>query len=120
MTLETDELDKMLAAARETRDLMPADLTRRMLADAEQVQSEWRAPRKTPATDTLGLWHRLLAIVGGWPGLGGMVAACATGVWIGVSPPDFLPDPASLVYQTTSETETLGYYGLADAMSEEG
>ncbi|SDD51646.1 hypothetical protein [Ruegeria marina] len=50
----------------------------------------------------------------------GMAVACATGVWTGVSPPDFLPDPALLVFQTAREADVLGYYGLAGVMHEEG
>ena len=42
-------------------------------------------------------WRGLLAAIGGWPAAGGLVAATATGLWIGIAPPPALDAFASAV-----------------------
>ncbi len=39
------------------------------------------------------IWRQFVSAVGGWPALGGLVAASLSGLWIGLAPPSFLPDP---------------------------
>ncbi|MCE8526144.1 hypothetical protein KBY23_12780 [Ruegeria pomeroyi] len=121
MTDDMTDLDWMLHAARAGRDDLPEALAQRMLADAAGVQASL-TPRPVPGRDlhAHGAWRALLAALGGWRGMGGLATACAAGVWIGVAPPEFLPDPAQLVLGAQTETETLGFYDLADIISEDG
>jgi len=52
--------------------------------------------------------------------MGGMVAACGAGLWIGLVPPDFLPDPVEIL-TTPSQTEALPYesYDLTALLDED-
>ncbi len=83
-----DELDKMLAQAREVSP--PEALMGRVLQDALATQMV-PAPRPLPRA---GLWQRCHDLLGGWQGMGGLVATSCAGVWIGISPPAYLPEPA--------------------------
>ncbi|WP_170409219.1 hypothetical protein [Ruegeria atlantica] len=95
MTEDEDNLDLLFAQARQDRHELPDDLAVRILTDAESVRLNRLKPDE-PKTNPL--WARLLAGLGGWQGMGGLVAASMAGVWIGFSAPDFLPDPASYLY----------------------
>ncbi len=93
------ELDQLFAQARQTRPELPDDLAVRILTDAETV----RLDRLKPAVQSRPVWARILDGIGGWQSMGGLVAASAAGVWIGLSAPEFLPDPATIIYpQETS------------------
>ncbi|MCU9838486.1 hypothetical protein OEZ49_11975 [Ruegeria sp. WL0004] len=121
MADETTRLDELLVAARFSRQDIPDDLVGRILTDADRIQTNrYAGPRAVAERREPGLWRQLLNSLGGWPGLGGMAAACATGVWIGMFPPDILPDPSDLVFQTQSDGELLGYYGLVDVLGGDG
>ena len=97
MKMAEDEmdLDQLLAKARQTRPDLPDDLAVRIVTDAETV----RLDRLKPASSSRrSVWVRMLDGIGGWQSMGGLVAASAAGVWIGLSAPDFLPDPAAIIY----------------------
>ncbi|MCW8843454.1 MAG: dihydroorotate dehydrogenase [Rhodobacteraceae bacterium] len=116
--MQDHDLDALFAAAaRDTAQDPSADLLARVLADAEAVQPkampiEASAPRR-------GMFDGILAVIGGWPSLGGLAAATVAGVWIGFSAtPTVLPDGlASLVGQ--SDTEYLAYLDTSYAYLEE-
>lgn len=114
---KTEELDVFFAAARQQTDTLSEDLTNRMLGDALAVQAQF-APVVQERQARPGLWRQLVSAVGGWPAMGGLVAACATGIWIGVAPPDFVPDPLTLVGQTQSDLNLLDSYEFAAMMTE--
>jgi len=115
------ELDDLFAAARQNPAPMPDRLTRAIMADAvtaraEGVVSEPEIQRRP----RLGMWRQLMFAIGGVPALGGLAVACAAGVWIGLSPPSFLPDPAQLVgLSTTSTSVPYDSYDLAMVLGEE-
>ncbi len=99
MTERENDLDHLFAQARQTRPALPEDLAVRIETDAEAVRLQRLSTETKPARN--GVF--VLDIIGGWRGLGGLVAASATGVWIGFSAPAFLPDPASyLLSQDTT------------------
>ena len=90
------ELDELFAVARRQRDHLPEGLAGRMMADAAQVHSEQslpEQPRQRP------VWLQVFDFLGGWRGVGGLATACAAGIWIGLAPPSFLPDPLDLLLQ---------------------
>lgn len=101
---ESAALDALLAKAADAPAKVPDALIARVLADAERVQP---APSK-PAHKKVHFGQRLSEIFGGWQGLGGMVAATCAGVWIGLSPPDAMPDAGALLlgYETADITTT--------------
>ncbi|WP_299986876.1 hypothetical protein [uncultured Ruegeria sp.] len=88
MADQDKELDHLFAQARAARDVFPDDLAVRIETDAEAVRLA-RSARKRRRT-----WRDKMKAIGGWHGVSGLVAASATGVWIGFSAPTFLPDPA--------------------------
>lgn len=109
-------LDQAFARARETAGQMPVGLEQCILADADGIQAGFGTPEPPRRA---GLWSQLLAALGGWPTLGGLATACAAGVWIGVAPPNFLPDPVQLVLGAERYLDFADMDDLAMAMSEE-
>lgn len=75
------ELDAMFDSARADPPAVSQALMARVLADAQAAQ-----PR---ARRDLAGW---LSRIGGLPALGGFVTATCVGIWIGVAPPETLPD----------------------------
>ena len=69
-----DFLSDMFEEARATPAPVSGDLLARVLSDA--------AAANAPTG-----WRGLLAVLGGWPTMGGLVAAGVAGLWIGVAPP---------------------------------
>ncbi|WP_425049993.1 hypothetical protein [Psychromarinibacter sp. S121] len=109
--LGADDLDALFEAAR-TRTAEPtAALFERVLADAE-AEMPTAPPVASPVAPAprRGLAARLLSAVGGWPAATGLVAAAATGVFIGMAAPSAV------------ETLSGGYvsgttgYGMEDLM----
>jgi hypothetical protein len=97
-------LDAFFAAARSDKSVPGDALMARILADAGQVQGRPATPAgaPTPAPVSTG-WRSILAAIGGWPAMGGMVMATMAGLWIGISPPSSLTTFASgLLGETVS------------------
>jgi len=111
------DLEALFAEAREGADQMPVGLMGRIVADADRVQAGF-GERTTPVR-TPGVWGQIMQVLGGWPAMGGLAAACAAGVWIGLAPPSFLPDPAGYVFETGADMDLTGADQLALALSEE-
>ncbi|MFG6561086.1 MULTISPECIES: hypothetical protein [unclassified Sulfitobacter] len=105
-----DDLEDFFAAARANPPQVSADLQARVLADAEAHMP--KAPRQP--------WHRALwQLLGGAAGLSGLATAAAVGVWVGVAPPEGMPDLAGQFVTGTWETETSDLT-VADTGSEFG
>ncbi len=126
MTTMTDDKDIDLAAffdaARADPPAMPGALSDRILADAHRVlaDEERLAQARRDAGKRPGLRAQLAAALGGWYGAGGLVAACAAGVWIGVAPPQGLPDPGSIWLASDTSWDIYETGGLWAAVSEDG
>lgn len=97
---QDNALEVFFEAARATPPPVPADLMARVQADAGDVQPA--APKRATG------WVQAL---GGLPGLGGLVTAACIGVWIGVAPPQQLPDIGALALglQEASAEDTAGF-----------
>jgi hypothetical protein len=117
----TDDLDLLFAASRRDTESIPTGLSQRILTDADQVQAEFGVAGQRVATHIapLGWWRQMLAALGGWPTVSGLATACAAGVWIGLAPPSFMPDPAQLVLGAQSDIELVETYDLVMALAEE-
>lgn len=105
-------LDAFFAAARSDARL-PTDLAARMVRDADGMHRS-RTPNRP------GRWAQLRDVLGGWYGMGGLVAACAAGVWMGFAPPAGLPDAVSLFAGQDSTAELYLSESFAMAMAEDG
>jgi hypothetical protein len=114
---EFRDLERLLAEARQEVDQMPAGLMTRIVADADQIQAGFGEPDSP--IQSPGLWAQILQVLGGWPAMGGLAAAGAAGVWIGLAPPSFLPDPAGYVWEEAADLDLIGIDQLALALSEE-
>lgn len=79
-------LQLLFDAARAARPSPSDDLMARITADAADAQPD----RETVRPETPGVFRQILDALGGWPALGGLVTAAATGVYIGVVQPDIL------------------------------
>lgn len=98
-----DHLEDLFAAARSAPTELPGPLQASLLADAQRVQEERSSARdraaetsqllSSPQDLSRQIWRQFVSAVGGWPALGGLVAASLSGLWIGLAPPSFLPDP---------------------------
>ncbi|TMV08010.1 hypothetical protein FGK63_11215 [Ruegeria sediminis] len=116
MTDKDTHLEQLFAAARRQGERLPDDLAARMLADAGTVLSERVHPvqeRQRPS------WRQVFDYLGGWRGMGGLATACAAGIWIGLAPPGFLPDPAELLIQPDA-TDLFSDLTLSELYVEEG
>lgn len=83
------ELDRLLDQAARDDTVVPQTLMARVLDDADTVQPV-SVPMRTVRQS--GFLARLSQSLGGWAGIGGLAAASCVGFWIGVSPPEALPD----------------------------
>ncbi|UWQ82491.1 hypothetical protein [Leisingera caerulea] len=114
-----EELEDLFAAARSQRPGMPAPLNAAILADAAREQAGFRAARPERAVRQ-PLWRQLIEAIGGWPAMGGLAAASAAGLWIGIAPPSFVPDPVALAgYENTSTAFADESYDMALMLSED-
>ena len=82
---DTDRLETLFAAARDAAPLPRGDLLARVEADALAEQARQARLRRVARP---GIWPQLRAALGGWPGLAGLAAACAAGIWLGFAAPD--------------------------------
>lgn len=90
-----DRLGALFAAARREAQDLPPGLQSRILADATRIGAAYGDARsRVSPGDRL---RRIRDMLGGWPAMAGLATACAAGVWIGLAPPSFLPDPVDLV-----------------------
>lgn len=91
--LSEAELDLLFRAAEEEAPLPSSDLFDRIMADAAAMQ-----PVVEPATAQRQSWLTgLRETLGGWAGLSGLAGAVATGLIIGVFPPEALGSYAESV-----------------------
>lgn len=81
-------LENLFEQARAEPPQVPHGLMTRVLEDARAVQ---------PNGKNAG-WRGWLLAIGGLPALGGLVTATCVGFWLGVAPPDGLPDLAGQVF----------------------
>lgn len=110
---DMDHLEDLFATARREPVELPQALQAAMLAEAADIQSARKAELAPTAATIAGaarqapisLWRQFLAAVGGWPALGGLAAASLCGLWIGLAPPDFLPDPVESYASYTSGSQ---------------
>jgi len=82
MTDNGNDLEGLFAAARRDAPVASGDLMARVLGDAYAMQPE-TVVRIVPVRRAW--WRVLLAAVGGWPAVSGLVTATLVGVWIGAS-----------------------------------
>ena len=81
--IDLTDLDALFEEAK-SQDA-PEDLMARVLEDALAAQPVPIARVKP------GLRAQIAAVLGGWQGIGGLVAATCAGIWIGITPPANLP-----------------------------
>ncbi|MBY6139258.1 hypothetical protein KUV26_07385 [Leisingera daeponensis] len=113
------ELEDMFAAARADPPALPLHLNTAILADAARVQPGGQTAANVRA-ERQPMWRQLIEAVGGWPALGGLTAACAAGLWIGMAPPSFVPDPAALAgYEENGTAVPYDSYDMAMVLSED-
>ncbi|NSY40039.1 hypothetical protein [Leisingera sp. ANG59] len=113
------ELEDLFAAARSGRPAVPEHLNAAILADAARVQPGYQ-PAAPAQAARQPLWRQLTEALGGWPALGGLAAASAAGLWIGLAPPSFVPDPVALAgYEDSSTVFADGSYDMALMLSED-
>tara|TARA_R110002094_G_scaffold40798_4_gene53175 strand:- start:1689 stop:2042 length:354 start_codon:yes stop_codon:yes gene_type:complete len=92
-TNEITDVEAFFADARATPPQVPAALMQRVLEDAEALR---------PYAGPIG-WRGWFRLLGGAPGVGGLVTATCVGIWLGVAPPNVLPDLAGEFLDTTAE-----------------
>jgi len=96
-------LESLFDAARADPPQVPEALMARVIADAQTFQPNIARTRWQG-------WQGWLRAIGGLPALGGLVTATCVGFWLGVAPPEGLPDLAGQVLgqqdSTALETAT--------------
>ena len=84
---DDDRLEAFFTAARATTPEPSQDLLARVLADAAEVSLGGGA-RLLPPPARASRLRQAFEAMGGWTAAGGLVAASAAGLWIGLAPPD--------------------------------
>ena len=84
-----DGLEMFFDAARQDPPQAHSDFLARIEAQALEIQN---AQQASIAATRCPVWRQLLQTLGGWSGAAGLAAACATGIWLGITPPAAL-DP---------------------------
>ena len=83
--LDMNALDALFVEAVNDASTQPSEsFMARVVTDALAQQP---MPQIAPPS----LWAQITAMVGGWQGMGGLVAATCAGFWIGINPPEGLP-----------------------------
>ena len=83
--LDMNALDALFVEAVNDASTQPSEsFMARVVTDALARQS-------MPKIVQPSLWAQITAMVGGWQGMGGLVAATCAGFWIGINPPEGLP-----------------------------
>jgi hypothetical protein len=93
-----DDLDALFAEAVADPTAKPStDFMSRILGDAMTHQP-------MPQAVAAPIWQQFKMMIGGWQGMGGLVAATFAGLWIGINPPNGLPTQFDtfLNYETTA------------------
>lgn len=108
-----DAVDRLLAQVRAADATASDDFLARLVAAAEAVQPAVPAPGAA-ATPRRAPRRSLFGLLGGWPALGGMVAATVAGFWVGITPPDSLSTWAATV---AGEVVGIGIYGEDDVLA---
>ncbi len=117
MTMKHDEVDleAVFEAARAAPPQPSNAFLSRLIAEAETEQDQIAvsAPVLEKRQPLRFAWFSVLRDgLGGWPGLAGVSAACATGVWLGFAPPAYLPDVAQLLYSSDNSASVFATSGL--------
>lgn len=112
-------LEAFFDAARAAPPKAPPGMVSRMTANAEMARTE-ALRRSGVAAGGPGWLAQLSGILGGWYGAGGLAAACAAGLWIGLAPPAGLPDPGAYWAETVSALDLYDSGGFLSAAAEEG
>lgn len=124
---EMADLEDLFACARQARPALPSDLQATILADAHMMQRDQSmvtpgtGSATDPSTRPQRLWRQFTAAIGGWPALGGLAAASLVGLWLGLAPPVFLPDPVAGLAAASSAPQLLADldYDVSFLMSDE-
>lgn len=123
-----DDLEAWFAAARERPPLPDAAFLARLSADAAGAAPSaggavGMAAARPPARAVAGRSPprrrgaaRLVAGLGGWRGISGLVAAGLAGLWIGL----VLPDSVRRIAPAAGTDETLDLFAAADGYFGEG
>ena len=98
------DIDALLAMARRDGPSPSADLLAQILKDAEAAQPSPPTPAKMARPGALS---RMLAALGGWPALGGLVAATIVGFVVGISPSSMIDTPAASLFD---QSDTLALH----------
>ena len=111
--LTEDELDAVFDAAQHDQVAPSRSWLTRVTEDAERALV--LAPQAPPPS----FWAQISSALGGWQGFGGMAVACATGLWIGIAPPELLGDPVGMVLDNDNTVDVLSaapfeFAGLLD------
>ncbi|MBT3466072.1 MAG: hypothetical protein HN456_02565 [Rhodobacteraceae bacterium] len=83
--LDMNALDALFAQATNDVGAQPSE------AFMTRVVTDALAQQPMPQIAPPSLWAQIAAMVGGWQGMGGLIAATCAGFWIGINPPEGLP-----------------------------
>ena len=87
-----DELENFFVVARNTPPKPSSALSVRMLEDAEIVRTARVHPSALRRPERRNVLSEILWLIGGPPAVLALSAAALVGIWIGISPPNYMAD----------------------------
>lgn len=111
------EIDALLAELAAAEPEPGQALLNRMMADAEAVSAVQFAPvpKSRPS-----VWSEILAAIGGWGAVAGLSTATFAGVWLGIAPPDAMPDVSQWFLNDSTISVLDGFNPNFDSLLDEG
>ena len=113
---DKDQVDSVLedffAVARNAPPKPSADLSARILEDSEIVRAGRVHPEKFWLSKRRNVWSEFLWLIGGAPAILALSTAALAGIWIGISPPDYMAEQVQSYLQGSGYNATDSFWAV--------
>lgn len=107
-----DELEDFFVVARNTPPKPSSALSVRMLEDAEIVRTARVHPSALRRPERRNVLSEILWLIGGPPAVLALSAAALVGIWIGISPLNYMADQVQSYVQGSGYNETDSFWAV--------
>jgi hypothetical protein len=107
-----DVLEGFFSAARDTPPKPSSELSMKMLEDSETVRAARAQPGELRRPERRNVLSEFLWLIGGPPAILALSTAALAGIWIGISPPDYMADHLQSYLQGSEYNETDSFWAV--------